>query len=176
MSGNGNVIEENRDISGFTGVLVSSGIDVYLSEGSDFEVKVEADENLMEAIVTELKGDLLVVKTYRYGIRHARSKKVFVTLPELEKLKISSAGDCVGQTLFNCKDLDLGISSAGDLYAFDLKAKKVVVDVSSAGDARVFATDEISMNVSSAGNIYYKGDAEVIRSRTSSAGNIVKKN
>jgi len=214
VSGNGNVIEENRDISGFTGVLVSSGIDVYLSEGSDFEVKVEADENLMEAIVTELKGDLLVVKTYRYGIRHARSKKVFVTLPELEKLKISSAGDCVGQTLFNCKDLDLcissagdltlevdadrisldisssgdariegttdmldaSLSSAGDLYAFDLKAKKVVVDVSSAGDARVFATDEISMNVSSAGNIYYKGDAEVIRSRTSSAGNIVKKN
>lgn len=214
VSGNGNVIEESRDISGFKGVLVSSGIDVYLSEGNDFKVMVEADENLMEVILTELKGSMLFVGTERYGIRRARSKKVFVTLPELEKLKISSAGDCVGQTPFNCKDLDLSISSAGDLSlevnadrifldlnssgdariegtanllkvslssagdlnAFDLKAKKVDVDVSSAGSASVFATDEISMNVSSAGKIYYMGDAEVIRSRTSSAGDIIKKN
>ena len=29
ISGNGNVVEETRDVSGFTGVLISSGIDVY---------------------------------------------------------------------------------------------------------------------------------------------------
>jgi hypothetical protein len=31
------------------------------------------------------------------------------------------------------------------------------------------------MSASSAGNIYYKGDAEVIRSSTSSAGSIIKR-
>jgi len=65
------------------------------------------------------------------------------------------------------------LSSAGDLNAFDLVAAKVDVDVSSAGDARVHATEEISMNASSAGNIYYRGDARVIHSRSSSAGDIV---
>ena len=44
ISGNGKVVEEIRDLDGFTGVKVSSGIDVYLSQGSNFEVKVEADE------------------------------------------------------------------------------------------------------------------------------------
>ncbi|MCK5135740.1 MAG: DUF2807 domain-containing protein [Bacteroidales bacterium] len=213
VSGNGNVTEETRDISGFAGVHVSSGIDVYLSEGKDFEVRVEADENLMDVIITELKGNILVVKTEQYGIRHAKSKKVHVTLPELEVLKISSAGDCVGQTSFSCDDLkldissagdlsleveadriyldisssgdarisgktnilDVSLSSAGDLHAFDLIAKKVDVSVSSAGDARVHATEEISMNVSSAGNIYYRGDARVTHSRSSSAGDIIKK-
>ncbi len=67
------------------------------------------------------------------------------------------------------------MSSAGDLHAYDLQAGEVKVGVSSAGDARVFATDEISMSASSAGNIYYKGDAQVIRSSKSSAGDIVKK-
>ncbi|MCF8345619.1 MAG: hypothetical protein K9G38_00295 [Bacteroidales bacterium] len=47
--------------------------------------------------------------------------------------------------------------------------------MSSAGNARVTANKEISMSATSAGNIYYKGDAVVLRSRTSSAGNIVKK-
>ena len=41
VSGNGNVVEETRDISGFTGVLISSGIDVILSEGDQFEVDAE---------------------------------------------------------------------------------------------------------------------------------------
>lgn len=213
ISGNGNVVEETRDISGFTGVLVSSGIDVYLSEGDHFEVRVEADENLMDIIETSLKGKMLEVGTERANIRNAKSKKVYVTLPKLTALKISSAGDCKGQTIFHCENLELGISSAGDLsleveaqridlgisssgdaklagktdvfnaslssagdlHAFDLVAGEVKVDVSSAGDARVYATDEISMSASSAGNIHYKGDAQVIRSSKSSAGNIIKK-
>lgn len=214
ISGNGKVVEETRDISGFTGVHVSSGIDVYLSQGSSFEVIVEADENLQEVILTEMSGNMLVVKTERVNIRSAKAKKVHVTLPELKELKISSAGDCNGQTPFSCDDLRLSISSAGDLSleveadridldisssgdarisgsanvfnvdlssagdlnAFDLIAGKVDVSVSSAGDARVHATEEISMNASSAGNIYYKGEAEVVHSRSSSAGDIVKKN
>ena len=48
ISGNGRVVEDDRDISGFTGVKVSSGIDVYLSQGSNFKVKVEADEISMK--------------------------------------------------------------------------------------------------------------------------------
>ena len=213
ITGNGRVVEESRDISGFTGGLVSSGIDVYLSEGNDFEVRVEADENLIDVIETTMNGSMLEVGTDRVNIRNAKSKKVYISLPELSALKISSAGDCKGQTLFHCDDLDLSVSSAGDLnlevkarridldisssgdvklagetedfvvslssagdlYAFDLQAGNVEVNVSSAGDARVYATEEISMSASSAGNIYYKGDAKVIRSSTSSAGDIVKK-
>jgi hypothetical protein len=213
ISGNGNVEEESRDVSGFSGVHASTGIDVFISQGSGFDVKVEADENLLEVILTELNGNMLVIKTDRVNIRSAKSKKVYVTMPKLEELKISSAGDCKGMTPFNCDDLrvsissagdlkldveanridinisssgdatltgrtgvlDANLSSAGDLHAFDLIAETVSVDVSSAGDARVHASEEISMNASSAGNIYYKGGAEVVHSRSSSAGNIVKK-
>ena len=213
ISGNGNVVEDTRNVKGFTGVEVSTGIDVYLTQGEEFEVIVEADENLQDVILTELRGDRLVVRTDHVNIRSAKSKKVHVTLPELRELKISSAGDCVGQTPFKCEDLrlsissagdltleveadridldisssgdarlsgsarvfDANLSSAGDLHAFDLVAGKVDVTVSSAGDARVHATDELTMNASSAGSIYYRGDAEVVRSTSSSAGSIVRR-
>lgn len=214
ISGNGQVVEDSRDIASFTGVQVSSGIDVYLSQGNDFDVVVEADENLQEVILTEVEGKMLIVKTDRVNIRSAKAKKVHVTLPELTALKISSAGDCIGQTPFTCQDLRISISSAGDLSldveadridldisssgdaslsgkarefnvslssagdlnAFDLIAEKVEVDVSSAGDARVHASDEISMQASSAGNIYYRGDARVVHSSSSSAGSISHRN
>ena len=214
ISGNGNVVEEIRDLDGFSGIQVSSGVDVFFSQGESFLVKVVADENLMDIIETEVRGSILVVGVERPGIRRAESKKVYVSLPELEHLKISSAGDCVGETPFKCGTLDIDISSAGDLRAelyadrirldisssgdaritgeatdfdaslssagdldaFDLKARNVTVDVSSAGSAKVYATGELRMNASSAGNIYYRGDARVVRSRSSSAGDIIEKN
>ena len=214
ISGNGRVVDDTRNVSGFTGVHASTGIDVYLTQGNDFEVRVEADENLHEVILTEREGSMLVIKTDRVSIRNAKSKKVHVTLPELESLKISSAGDCVGENAFKCDDLHISISSAGDLRlevdarkidldisssgdadlagsaevfnvslssagdlnAYDLIAGKVDVNVSSAGDARVHATEEISARASSAGNIYYKGDARMIHSHSSSAGNISHRN
>ena len=191
ISGNGKVVEKIRDIDGFTGLKVSSGIDVYLSQGSSFEVKVEADENLHEVILTELDGKMLVVKTERVNIRKAKSKKVHVTLPELTALKISSAGDCVGQTSFICDDLSLSISSAGNL-SLEVEAGRIDLDISSSGDADISGTaDEFNVSLSSAGdlnafdllaakvdvNVSSAGDARVhateeISMSASSAGNI----
>ena len=136
ISGNGDVVEESRDIAGFTGVEVSTGIDVYLTEGDEFEVVVEADENLHDVILTEVRGGRLVVRTDHVNIRSAKAKKVHVTLPELSELKISSAGDCMGKTPFHCEDLRISISSAGDL-SLEVEADRIDLDISSSGDASI---------------------------------------
>jgi len=212
ISGDGNVQTEIIDIDGFTGVHASAGIDVVLSQG-DFYVEVIADENLQEVITVELKGDILVIGSER-SIYRAESKVVNVSLPILDELKISSAGDMDAESDFDCEDLKISISSAGDLKmgvsaesidinisssgdcdlwgktgdfyaslssagdlnAYDLEADFVKVRVSSAGDAKVWANEEIDMGASSAGSIYYKGDAKVTHKSTSSAGSIVHKN
>lgn len=211
VSGDGIVIAEEIEIAGFSGIHASSGIDVNISQG-DFFVELVADENLHEYITIERDGQILKIGSER-SIYRAKSRLVNVSLPELTNIRISSAGDVKGVTDFTCDDLeirissagdlDLGVdaadidlsisssgdchlrgsanslyaklSSAGDLHAFDLHTEYVKVSVSSAGDARVWANKEIEMSASSAGNIYYKGDAEVIRSHTSSAGSIIKR-
>ena len=211
VSGDGNVITEEIHVTGFSGIHASSGIDVNISQG-DFYVELVADENLHEYITVEKEGQMLKIGSER-SIYRAKSRVVNVSLPELTKISISSAGDVKGVSDLTCEDLEIRISSAGDLdlvvdaadidlsisssgdchlrgsansldaklssagdlHAFDLVAEYVRVSVSSAGDARVWANKEIEMSASSAGNIYYKGDAEVIRSSTSSAGSIIKR-
>jgi hypothetical protein len=211
VTGEGDVVAETINISGFTGIHASSGIDVNISQG-DYFVEVVADENLHEYITVSKEGNMLRIGSER-SIYRAESKEVNVTLPELTEVRISSAGDIRAMNDFVCEDLDIRISSAGnlklgleaedislrisssgdcylqgiansldaelssagDLNAFDLSADYVSVNVSSAGDARVTANKEIEMTASSAGNIYYKGDAVVKRSSTSSAGNIIKR-
>ncbi len=211
ISGDGHVTTEVVDIDGFTGVHASSGIDVILTQG-DYHVEVIADENLHEYITVEREGSVLRIGSER-NIYRAKSRLVEVSLPELDRIKISSAGDVEAETDFKCKDLDISISSAGDLKlgvdadeihvsisssgdcdiwgtaksldadlssagdlnAFDLICDFVDVSASSAGDASVYAEKEISMRASSAGNIYYKGDANVKHSSTSSAGSIERR-
>ncbi|MGW8315947.1 MAG: head GIN domain-containing protein [Bacteroidales bacterium] len=171
ISGNGNVVEETRDVEGFTGVHVSSGIDVMLSEGDQFEVVVEADENLQEVIETELRGNMLVVGTDRVNIRRAKAKRVHVTLPRLEELKISSAGDCDGQTPFSCEDLRLSISSAGDL-SLEVEADRIDLDISSSGDAKIAGkANMLDASLSSAGDLdAWDLEARVVDVKVSSAG------
>ena len=86
---------------------------------------------------------------------------------------ISSSGDA---KLSGSADvLTASLSSAGDLHAYDLITRKAEVSCSSAGDARVYATEEFKLRSSSAGSIYYKGGGRLVSSHTSSAGSIVKK-
>jgi hypothetical protein len=70
--------------------------------------------------------------------------------------------------------LNANISSAADLFAYDMRARTADVVSSSAADARVYVTDEARFNASSAGDIIYRGEPKVIDSRSSSFGDVKK--
>jgi hypothetical protein len=212
ITGNGHVVKQDRDVTEFSSIKVGSGIDVFLTQGDNYKLEVEADENLQSWIRTEVTGNELHIFTEK-SIRFAKTKKVYVTCKTLERIEISSAGDVTGVTPFKTDKLDIemssagdlrleveaseigisissagnaylkgktnvlkaDLSSAGDLNAFDLIAKTGEISVSSAGDARVFITDEASFESSSAGDIDYKGEPKIKNIRTSSAGSVNKK-
>jgi len=213
ITGNGNVVEETRKPGNFDGLKVSSGIDVYISQSGDESLRVEADENLMDHIMTEVTDGELKIFT-DVSIRMAKSKKVYLNYKELQSIHVSSAGDVKGQNTLHTGNLKLrlssagdiklelvadeidlqisssgnasltgkagylkaGLSSAGNLNAFELEVSKADVSVSSAGDARIWVTDEARFKCSSAGDIVYKGEPKILESSTSSGGDIRKKN
>lgn len=169
--GEGPVVTENRNIEGFSGIRVSSGIDVFVRQGSSESVKVEADENLLEVIETELRDDMLHVFS-EVNIRRAKSKKVFITIRELEKIKITSAGDVIGEGRFKCDELQISITSAGDLD-LEVEADEIDISLSSSGDAKLVGrTGFLRASLSSAGDLNAFGlEAAKCRITASSAGN-----
>ncbi|MBT8220204.1 MAG: DUF2807 domain-containing protein [Bacteroidia bacterium] len=54
--------------------------------------------------------------------------------------------------------LNVDASSGGSFKGADLKAKRVIADASSGGNARVWATESIEAEASSGGNVRYKGN------------------
>lgn len=153
VSGNGNVVKKDRTVSSFDGIKVSTGIDVYLSQGENESVTVEADENLHEYIITEVRDGVLHVYTDRISIRHAERERVYVTIKDVKSLKTSSAGDIIGETPIKCDDIELNASSSGDIK-LELYAKKVELNISSAGDIKLNGEAEsLDADLSSAGDL-----------------------
>ena len=174
----------------FTGVSVSTGIDVYLKQGDNEAISVEADENLQEYIITEVKEGVLRIHTDA-NIREAERKRVYVTMKEINTLKTSSAGDIIGDTPVKTDKLELSASSAGDIK-LEVHAKEIEADLSSSGDMNLTGeADMLKADLSSAGDLNAfdlkvreadisassAGDADInvsekITARASSAGDI----
>jgi len=138
--GNGNVTKQDRSVSGFEGVNVGGAFDVYLQQGP-FSVKVEADENLHEVIVTEVKNGKLHIHTSGRGIRKAEELNVYVTLPNLTSLSVSGAADVEGEGIFRTDRMSIGLSGASDV--------ELLIDV-----------DELDLSTSGASDISLGGSAQ----------------
>jgi hypothetical protein len=188
--GNNDVVSKERKTGPFTGIKVSTGIDVYLKQGNNEAITVEADENLHEYIITEVKQGVLHVYTDA-NIRRAERKRVYVTMRDIESIQTTSAGDVIGETPVRSNRLELSASSAGDIK-LEVYAKEVKADISSSGDVTLSGeADILDANLSSAGDLNAfnlevreadvsassAGDADVnvserITARASSAGDI----
>jgi citrate lyase gamma subunit len=188
--GNNHVVKKDRNAGHFTGIRVSSGIDVYLKQTGSESITVEADENLHEYILTEIRDGVLHVYSDA-NIREAEMKRVYVTMKDIRSLKTSSAGDLIGESPVTADELELSASSAGDIK-LELKAETVNIDISSSGDMTLSGeADMMDADLSSAGDlnayglavreadvsVSSAGDADItvtekLRARASSAGDI----
>ena len=62
IKGNGNVTTETRTTGDYEGIKCAGSMDFVLVSGKEGEIKIEGESNLLEHIVTEIKGNNLVVK------------------------------------------------------------------------------------------------------------------
>ncbi len=135
-NGNGNVVTQERDVSGdFTEVKGSSGMDVYLTQGSENKIVVEADENLLQYIKTDISNGKLHVTTSS-SIGRSKARKVYVTFKELNTIEASSGADVYGNSVIKSQNLSLKSSSGADLKV-EVFSQELVIKASSGSDVEV---------------------------------------
>jgi hypothetical protein len=152
ITGNGDVVTQTRELHEFSGIKVSSGIQVFISKGDIQSVEVETDENLQEWIRTDVNGGILDIYCEK-TIRLAKTKKVNIVCKRLENIDISSGGRITGLTNFDAEKLDIEISSGGQLR-YETHASEIEISLSSAGHADIKGTTgKLKANLSSAGEL-----------------------
>lgn len=150
--GNGIIVAETREIiEEFTMVSASEGLDVYVTQGNDFDISVEADENILDLIGTDINNGKLKIHAIE-NIGRA-TKKVYVTLPTVTGLYASSGSHLVTENKIQADKLEIDASS-GALLNADVNVSDMEVDASSGANISLSGTaNALYVDGSSGANI-----------------------
>lgn len=152
VKGNGNVVEEKRDIEPFDEIKASRGINLYITQDENTGLLVRADENLIDIIETEVVGGTLIVRSTK-NVRSPKSFKVFVTTPTIKSIKGSSGCNIYSETELVADDLDVSASSGCNVH---LSVQAEDLEASSSSGSNILLngiTDEFYGHSSSGSNI-----------------------
>lgn len=115
----GKIINQLRNVSGFRDIEVSEKIDIYLSQGAYYEVKVEAGKNLQTNIITEVKDSVLIIKNIN-TCNFVRSPKkpinIYITSPRYKFLKNNGVGAIKCNTVIKSDTILTLCTNSGDIH------------------------------------------------------------
>ncbi|WP_372774840.1 head GIN domain-containing protein [Mangrovibacterium sp.] len=170
--------QQKRIVSSFSQISVSGGIDLYLTQGAQEQVMVEADDDLIDKIITKVEGETLHI----YIEKHTgwvwdwfQSRKVYVTFDDLTRLEASAGADVAANGAVNAETIRISASSGSDVAFERLFAQSVQLSTSSGADAKIAGeTRNLSADASSGSDLDC-GDliAQFVRAATSSGADVV---
>ncbi|WP_298518532.1 head GIN domain-containing protein [uncultured Kordia sp.] len=156
IAGNRNVVTEERDVDQrFTIIKASEGLDVYITQSETASIEVEADENIIGLIATDINNGTLRIHTEK-NIGRCKAKKVHVSVPNIEKIVGTSGSDVYGTNTIVTEDLEVKSNSGADVN-LEVEAEYVTCSSSSGADIKISGTaDSLEASASSGSDIHAK--------------------
>jgi hypothetical protein len=172
IDGDGPVVTETRDVSGFSGIDFRIAGDVYFKKDSVYKVEVSAQQNILDKLDTYISEGNLVIKP-RNGI-HIRSYKdvtVLVSGPELNRLRVSGSGNISTGDAFTTGSIDMDVSGSGKITVADMTADYADLKISGSGDIKIQngAITEEKIKISGSGSIDLS-NVTAIKATTTTSG------
>lgn len=138
LSGSGRAATEKRQLPAFQGVALSGAMDLVVRQGPEQSVELQADDNLLPYLETEVGGsgaEAVLQVRWRRGVSvHGAGKvRVLVTLPVLTVLTSSGSGDLLVEP-FETPRLAIRLSGSSDARLSQLTAGELQLSISGSGD------------------------------------------
>lgn len=187
VTGLAKTVKETRNIGTFTKISTQSGIDVYFTQGNFQRIEIEADDELIQKVRTEIKGETLTIgwnsndrkKFFEWFNRKKTTIKVYVTSPLLDEISASSGADFYLSDL-NCNNsFRIRLSSGADAYIDKLNVKENThINVSGGADCHIksLQTKNGDFSASGGGDITIHLDVSEQISVSASGGSDIELN
>lgn len=153
VRGSGPKTTKTLQLDKFDGISLAISGDVFLKQGSTQSVKIEAQQNIIDLLKTEVQDG-----TWKIGFTKNVSEhdgvKIWITVPSIDKVSVSGSGDVIGESSFNVSgELAVSISGSGSIK-LDATSKSMDVAISGSGDMNLSgSTGDCSMRISGSGDI-----------------------
>ncbi len=177
VKGNGNIVAMERSTGDYDAISVSGSFNVELVAGEEGQVTVNADENLQEWIITEVKNGTLQIKT-RQGVNIQPSrwdKGLSITVPveSIDAVALSGSGEIIGKTTLRAAEFSASMSGSGDVR-LEVDSDEVTASMSGSGDMNLKGSaGRFNVQISGSGGIMaYELDAREVDASISGSADI----
>jgi hypothetical protein len=167
VTGSGHVIEEERLVSGFGGVRLDTEGDILLMQGETEGLAIEAEDNIVAELITEVIADQLVIRT-RPDIELEPTRPIIyrITIANVRSLAIDGSGSILADGV-ETDELELGIDGSGEIALEALRANRIQTTIDGSGDIVLSGVvDREVVEIDGSGNY----DALELQARSGHAG------
>ena len=193
LVGEGSTIREEREVRTFQGISAGFSGNIFIRQDSTSKVIIEAKENIIGEIKTEVVNDILQVSIDRC-VNNSGSIDLYLTMPQIKSITLAGSGNIRNDNDFKVDDLevntvgsgnvwlsgeadnlDVTVTGSGNMHLFDLLAINSVVRIIGSGNVEVSSRDQLVVTITGSGTVFYQGNPEISTLITGS-GNIVNRN
>jgi hypothetical protein len=148
---------DDRHLSGFNAISVSGSYDVYITQGATESVKVEAPDNELNRIVTEVENGVLKIYNKKgswsdWGWSKGKKVAVYVSIKDVNSIGVSGSGNVYFKDGINAGNFKLRLSGSADVLG-RLTAKSLDATISGSGNIKISGSaDNATVGVSGSGD------------------------
>jgi hypothetical protein len=173
IQGSGNIITEDRAVSNFDRIDWNGSGDVAIIQSGEESLTVEADDNVIEYVRTEVKNGTLELGLDAGEVKSISSTRLRfrVNVKDLTGLNLFGSGHITAASL-DTDRLDIAVTGSGEVQIDSLTTEQVEVRIT--GSGRVRLVGEVAgqdIDISGSGE-YHGGDlrAETVEITISGSG------
>ena len=155
VTGSGNLTNETRPLADWTAVALSCPGTLELEIGENHGITIEAEDNLLPLIETDVEGDRLLIR-FKPGLRTIRP-----TMP----IRFQAATPAINA---------MAVSGSGGIRAPRIEGARLDLDVSGSGDIIVASASlsTLETRISGSGGVAIRGEAAEHEARISGSGDL----
>jgi hypothetical protein len=173
VDGNGDRGIENRDLNEFERIEINGDFEVQIDTGSSSSATIEADDNLIDLIVTHVSGNKLIIET-RNGtcIRPTNPVEITVSTHILREITLNGSGlaYCYGLETDN---ISVNLAGSGQIECDNVVATVADIELEGSGFINFdIVTENLTTQLEGSGEIKLQGDCISADHKIIGSGNI----
>jgi hypothetical protein len=137
----GQMTTEYRQAPAFNKIHLQGNIDVFLSQDTSFSIRVEAGENLIDYIETNVVDGEMIIHEANNNLANTKPIKVYINTDSIENIVLEGSGNFDGDNIL-ADNLNVLLSGSGHIN-INTFATEVNFNVTGSGDAYILGTSNI---------------------------------
>jgi hypothetical protein len=183
LAGSGRIVTEERSVGGFAAVTLAGEGNVIITSGERAGITIEADDNLLPLITTEVRDGVLIIGKHpsvgRQSFAVTRPIVYRVSMTAVRALTLAGAGTLTAENV-SADRLSVSLTGTGEVKVSGRAAEQIVTlngaghidtrglqtvkteaTLNGAGHIVVWATERLTATINAAGTIQYLGSPTV---------------